>query len=226
MFFFTYFTPKSSTTSVNCTGRHFFFQSPGTNLLCWQPRLLSLFSRILLAGSPDCGNPYMPRLATIYTAPFASVFYLSLYSVMISSGMSLTCMWVYSGRFSGVMRQKLDISIVMNLAPFVDMKLLNRILADRISTVGVATSPGQSILYPPTLNLVLFFFFYCRALHMNFPYVTSFLRFCCMSFLLMNDIVLVRIFMHPPTPFASCPNSFAEDVLQFFLYFGFLISCL
>ena len=38
--------------------------------------------------------------------------------------------------------------------------------------------------------------------------------------------MLVGFFMRPPTPLASRPNSFAEDVIQFFLYFGFLISCL
>ena len=95
-----------------------------------------------MAISPGCGNPYMPRLETIYIAPFASVFYLSLYSVMISSGMSLTCIWMYSGRFSGVMRYKLGIPIVMNSDPFIDMMLLNGILATGISAVGLANSPG------------------------------------------------------------------------------------
>ena len=47
--------------------------------------------------------------------------------------------------------------IVMNLAPFVEMMLLNRIFATSISAVDVATSPGWSILSPPTVNLVLFF---------------------------------------------------------------------
>ena len=41
-----------------------------------------------MASSPDCGKPYMPRWVTIYTAPFASVFSFSLYSFIISSGMS------------------------------------------------------------------------------------------------------------------------------------------
>ena len=95
-----------------------------------------------MASILDCGKLYMPRLTTIYITPFASVFSLSFYSFMISSGMSLTCMQMYSGRFSGVMGKKLDISIVTNLAPFVDMTLLNRILATIISAVGVATSPG------------------------------------------------------------------------------------
>ena len=42
----------------------------------------------------------------------------------------------------------------------------------------------------------------------------------------MNAIVLVGFFIRPPTPFASRPNSFADDVLQLFLYFGFFIGCL
>ena len=42
----------------------------------------------------------------------------------------------------------------------------------------------------------------------------------------MNVIVLVGFLMRPPTPFARRPNSFAEDVIQFFFYFGFLVSCL
>ena len=142
MFFFTYFKPKLSTTSVNCTGCHSYFQSPGTNFLCWYPLLLSSFSRSLLASIPDCDNPYIPRLAKIYTASFVSIFSLSLYYVIILSGMSLTWMRMYSGSLSGVMSYNFDISIVMNLAPFIYMMLLNRILATSISAVDVATSPG------------------------------------------------------------------------------------
>ena len=95
-----------------------------------------------LASSPDCGNPYILWLVTIYSAPLASVLYLSLYYFMISYGMSLTCMRIYSGRFSSVMRYKLDISTVMNLAPFLYMTMLNSILATIILAVGVATLPG------------------------------------------------------------------------------------
>ena len=50
-------------------------------------------------------------------------------------------------------------SIVMNLAPFVDIMLLKRILATIISNVGVATSPGWSIGYLLTVNLVVLFYF-------------------------------------------------------------------
>ena len=49
---------------------------------------------------------------------------------------------------------------------------------------------------------------------------------CGISFLVMNAIVLVGFFIRLPTPFASRPIFFAEDVLQFFLNFGFLMSCL
>ena len=61
---------------------------------------------------------------------------------------------------------------------------------------------------------------------MNCPYIMDFLQLWGMSFLLMNAIVLVGFFMRPSTPFTSRPNSFAEDVLQLFLFFGFLITCL
>ena len=118
-------------------------------------------------------------------------------------------------------------SIVMNMAPFVDITLLKRILAASISAVGMATSPGWCIWYPLTVNLFLFFYFFSvRTLQMNCPYVTSFLRYFGVSFLPMNVIVLVGFLMHPPTPFSRRLNSFADYVLQFFLYFGFLISCL
>ena len=73
---------------------------------------------------------------------------------------------------------------------------------------------------------MFFSFFSGRTLHKKFPYVTSFIQLCGIFFLLMNVIVLVGFFIRLPTPFASRPNSFADDVLQFFLYFGFLISCL
>ena len=95
-----------------------------------------------MARIPDCGNPYMPRLAAIYTSPFAYSFSLSFYSAMISSGMSLMCMRVYSFRLIVFMRYKFDMSIVMNLEPFVDMTLLKRSLAISISDVGVDTLPG------------------------------------------------------------------------------------
>ena len=141
-FFPTYFTPKSSTTSVNCTGCHSCFQSPGVILLCCWPRLLSIFSSSLLDSSPDYGNPYMPRLATIYTTPFVSIFSLSLHYMMISSGMYLTWMRMYSGRLSGVMRYNYIYISSLTWPLFVDMTLLNRILATSISAVGVATLPG------------------------------------------------------------------------------------
>ena len=77
------------------------------------------------------------------------------------------------------------------------------------------------------MNLViLFYFLSSRTLHTNCPYVTSFIRLCGILFLVINEIVLIGFLMVPPTPFASRPNLFADDVLQCFLSFGFLISCL
>ena len=63
----------------------------------------------------------------------------------------------------------MDIYIVMKLAPFVYMILLNRILATNISVVGVTTSPGYSILSLPNFNLDLHFYFFSGwTLHTNF----------------------------------------------------------
>ena len=70
------------------------------------------------------------------------------------------------------------------------------------------------------MNLVLFFYFFLgRTLHMNCSYVTSSLRSCGISFLVMNVIVLVRFLIRLLNPFASRLNSFDEDVLQFVLIF-------
>ena len=121
----------------------------------------------------------------------------------------------------------MDISIVMNLAPFVDTTLLNRILVTSISAVGVATSPGYSILSLPTVNLVLFLSFFLwleTAQKLPVRHVFSLIVWYVISSYECDRVSW--FFMYPPTPFSSCLNSFTEDVIQFFLFFGFLISCL
>ena len=116
-------------------------------------------------SSTNCSKTYMPRLAKIYTAPFDSASSLSFYSAMISYGMSLMWMRMYSGCLIGVMSYKFDMSIVMNLAPFVDMMLLKRILDTSISAVGVATFPW--VVYSFSVDCescpVLFFFLWLHA---------------------------------------------------------------
>ena len=42
-------------------------------------------------------------------------------------------------------------------------------------------------------------------------------RLCGFYFLVINAIVLVGFFIRPPTPFASRPNSFADEGLPFFI---------
>ncbi len=67
-------------------------------------------------------------------------------------------------------------SNVMNRAPFVEMTLLNSILATSISAVGVASLPSYLILLPPTVNCIWFdSVFLDLTKHMNCLYVTSFL---------------------------------------------------
>ena len=97
----TYFTPKSSSTSVNWTGLQSCVQNLGTNLLCRQPLLLGHFSRSSFANNPACGKPYMPRLAWMWMEPLSSTIFLSWYSSMISSGISLMLMRMYSVRLRG-----------------------------------------------------------------------------------------------------------------------------
>ena len=107
------------------------------------------------------------------------------------------------------------------------MMLLKRSLAIIISAVGVATLPGWSIRYPPTVNLFLFFsFLFVHTLQTNFLYVTYFLQLFGMSFLRMSVILLVGFYIRPSTPSARGPNSFTDDMLQFFLFFGSFINCL
>ena len=80
---------------------------------------------------------------------------------------------------------------------------------------------------PPTVNLVLFFsFFSGHTLHANEPYMASFMQSWGMSFLRMNQIVLVGFLILLPTPLASRPNLLADDVLHCFLYLALRSSCL
>ena len=142
----------------------------------------------------------------------------------------LRCLWRVCGCiqvFQWCHEVEVGYIYLHKLDPFVYMTLLNRILETSILSVGVATSPVYSVLSPLTVDIVPFFsFFSGQTMHMNCPYVTSFLWLCGIYFLMMNVIVLVGIFMRPPTPFVSRPNLFSDDVLQFFLYFGFINSFL
>ena len=58
----------------------------------YQPALVvasfikSFFSNSSFAKSPDCGSPYIPWLAWMYTITLLSAISLSFYSMMISSG--------------------------------------------------------------------------------------------------------------------------------------------
>ena len=89
---------------MNCIGLVSYFHSPGTSLLWWYPCLLSRFSSSSLARSPDCGKPYIPLLVLMYIDPSFVAFGFKLYSWMISSGMSVILMRIYSGLLSGVIR--------------------------------------------------------------------------------------------------------------------------
>jgi hypothetical protein len=74
--------------------------------------------------------------------PLGVVLSCSLYSSMILSGMLLNFIRMNLGRCSGVIKKKMEMSIVINRAPLVEITLLKSILATSISAVGVATLPG------------------------------------------------------------------------------------
>ena len=61
---------------------------------------------------------------------------------MIYFGVSVSLRQMYSGRLSGVIRQKFDMYIVMNISPLVDSTLLKNTLDTIMLAVGVATFTG------------------------------------------------------------------------------------
>jgi len=97
---------RSSTTSANDIGLAVCFHRPGTSLLWKYPCLLRRCSSSLFARSPAWGSQYIPFVTLIQTMPCLLAIFCSLYSLMISSGMSSIFTRIYSGsgRLSGVMR--------------------------------------------------------------------------------------------------------------------------
>ena len=59
------------------------------------------------------------------------------------SGMSEIFILMNSGRLRGVLRKTLEMSIVMNHEPAVEMTLLNKILAASMSAVGWQCHQGN-----------------------------------------------------------------------------------
>jgi hypothetical protein len=105
-------------------------------------------------------------------------------------------------------------SMTMNWASVVDITLLIKILAVVSPAVLVDLSPGYSIWCPPTVNRVLSLSYLWSLISTtNDPYVTS--RPFGMADLRINRIVLVL---------NNLLISLAVDLIQFFLYFSFVMS--
>ena len=73
-----------------------------------------------------------------------------LYSYMVSCGIILVLIFIYSGHDIGVFNL-FSVSTVMNFAFTRDSTMLKRILIVVISAVFVETSSEYSILSPPTV---------------------------------------------------------------------------
>ena len=71
------------------------------------------------------------------------------------------------------MKKKLDIYSHINLISYVEMVLLICVLAVVIYAVGFVTSPGWSIIFPPTVSLVMWVSDFCGLMPQTIlPYFT------------------------------------------------------
>ena len=112
----------------------------------------------------------------------------------------------------------------MNFAFFVDNTLLKMSLAVMISDVGVVTSPGKLIKFPPTVSMVQCSSAFCGLILAKvLPYVTvlpdSTFPLGMKKMVFVPDNILV------PTPCASRTILFANEFYQMDLV-GPLIRCL
>ena len=112
----------------------------------------------------------------------------------------------------------------INFACFDDNTLLKMILEVMISDVGVVTSPGKVIKFPPTVSLVQCISAFCDIILATIlPYVTYLpsgtLSLGMKKMVFVPDVILV------PTPCASWPISFANEFSQMAIV-GPLTRCL
>ena len=112
----------------------------------------------------------------------------------------------------------------MNFAFFVDNTLLNMRVAVMIYSVGVVTSPGKLIKFPPTVSLVRYVSTFCG------PFLAPIISYVTVIpagtlSLGMKNMVFVPYGILVPTPCASRPISFANEFPQIALV-GPLIRCL
>ena len=122
-------------------GIHLYVQSPGTNLLCVYLCFASRFLSSSFVMSHVWGRPYIPFRVSTYTLPSVVSFLCRLYCLMTSSEMSHYFRLIYSYRIMGVFRQKLEMSIVTNMAPGVDITLFSMIFMSIILAFGEMSFP-------------------------------------------------------------------------------------
>ena len=117
-------------------------------------------------------------------------------------------------------------SIVMNLAPLVDITLPSNIFTVSRLAGAVPQSMSMLILLPLTVSLVRKTSSFCgRTLHNILPLVTSFHLSFGISDLFTKYIVLVPIFL-PDVPWASLPISLSKEyVSPCLLCFCLLMRC-
>ena len=95
----------------------------------------------------------MPFWISIYTKFFCAK-YCSLYCWIILSEIIFSGSFIYSYMSMGLFKKKLAMSEHMNFSFLVQINLLKMGLDVVRSTVGVVTSPGKLIRFPPTVSWV------------------------------------------------------------------------
>ena len=120
----------------------------------------------------------------------------------------------------------MDISIVVNLAPFVEMMMSKRIFANKHICRGCGYFTWVVYFvsaYSESSSVILFLL----GLYTAHKLPVCYIFYAIVWYFLSCDErdCVSRVFICPPTPFSSCLNLFVEDVFQFF-NFGFFMSFL
>ena len=147
----SYFTPNSSTTSENSRVHIWCCHKPGVMVAGSQPNLDRFCFSLSLEKFPACDSPYMTYWISIYINYLCDK-YCSLYCWIILDGIIFSGSFIYSYMSIGLLKQKLAMSAHMNSGFFVDITLLKTSLDVVRSAVGVVTSPGNLIRFPPKVS--------------------------------------------------------------------------
>ena len=95
-----------------------------------------------------------------------------------------------------------------------------------VSEVGLLTSPGYSMIFLPTVNLVRLGFSFCGVLSTTLQaYIIYFLHSLEILLQSMKKLMSFPLTLFP-TPCANLPISFSNNCFQTLLCWSYLIRCI